>query len=225
MGRYDASVLSSRQLARVGATAAILGGVLWTLKGVVILATGEQPPVVFALGPPLFAVGLIGLYARLGRKGGRAAAGLVLACVSLLLAGVLLVAWAFASDALPAGEDDFTPLSLVIAGAGFSFIAGLVLLGIAARHAPELPRRWRSFPLAVGVFAVPGIMIGGGLAELSERLLELPLVAFALGWIVIGYLIWPSNQAEQVATTPKHATLHDCDPGSASVAPPKRPFR
>jgi len=203
MGRYDASVLSSRQLARVGAAAAILGGVLWTVKGVVILATGEQPPVVFELGPPLFAVGLIGLYARLGREGGRAAAaGLVLACVSLLLAGVLLVAWAFASGALPVGEDDFTPLSLVSAGVGFSFIAGLVLLGIAARHAPVLPRRWRSFPLAVGVFAVPGIMIGGGLlTELSERLLELPLVAFALGWIVIGYLIWPSNQAEQVATT------------------------
>ena len=203
MGRYDASVLSSRPLACVGAAAAILGGVLWTVKGVVILATGEQPPVVFELGPPLFAVGLIGLYARLGRKGGRAAAaGLVLACVSLLLAGVLLVAWAFASDALPDGEDDFTPLSLVIAGAGFSFIAGLVLLGLAARRALVLPRRWRSFPLAVGVFAVPGVVIGGGiLSELSERLFELPLVVFALGWIVIGCLIWSTDQAEQLAPT------------------------
>ncbi len=203
MGRHGASVLSSRLLVRVGAAAAILGGIAWTVKGVGILATGNQPPVVFELGPPLFAVGLIGLYARLGEKGGRAAvAGLVFACVSLLLAGVLLVAWAFASDALPAGEDDFTPLSLVIAGASVSFIAGLVLLGIAVRRAPVLPPRWRSFPLAVGVFAVPGIMIGGGvLSELSERLLEIPLVAFALGWIVIGYLIWLSDQAEQVAAT------------------------
>lgn len=172
------------------------------MKGVGILATGDQPPVVFELGPPLFAVGLIGLYARVGQKGGRAAvAGFVLACVSILLAGVLLVAWVVASDALPAGEDDFTPLSLVIAGASVSFIAGLVLLGIAVRRAHVLPPRWRSFPLAVGVFAVPGIMIGGGiLSELSERLLEIPLVAFALGWIVIGYLIWAPDQAEQVAT-------------------------
>lgn len=195
-------MLSSRLLARVGAAAAILGGIAWTVKGVAILATGDQPPVVFELGPPLFAVGLIGLYARLGQSGRAAVAGLVLACVSILLAGVLLVAWAFASDALPDGEDDFTPLSLVIAGAGFSFIAGLVLLGLAARRALVLPRRWRSFPLAVGVFAVPGVTIGGGiLSELSERLFELPLVVFALGWIVIGWLIWFTDQAEQLAPT------------------------
>ncbi len=161
MSRYGASVLSSRLFARAGAAAAVLGGIAWTVKGVAILATGDQPPVVFELGPPLFAVGLIGLYARLGQSGRTAVAGLVLACVSILLAGVSLVAWAFASDALPDGEDDFTPLSLVIAGAGFSFVAGLVLLGLAARRALVLPRRWQSFPLAVGVFAVPGVMIGG----------------------------------------------------------------
>ncbi len=189
-------MLSSRLLARVGAASAILGGLAWTVKGVGILATGEQLPFVFELGPPLFAVGLLGLYARLGQRGRAATAGLVLACVSIFLAGVLLVASVFASDALPASEDDFTPLSLVIAGAGLSFIAGLVLLGIAARRAPVLPHRWRSFPLAVGVFAVPGVMIGGGiLSALSERLLEIPLVAFAIGWIVIGCLIWPSDQA------------------------------
>ena len=190
-------MLSSRLLARAGAAAAVLGGIAWTVKGVAILATGYQPPVMFELGPPLFAVGLIGLYARLGQRGRAAVAGLVLACVSILLAGVLLVAWVFASDALPDGEDDFTPLTPVIAGAGFSFVAGLVLLGLAARRALVLPRRWRSFPLAVGVFAVPGVMIGGGiLAELSERLLELPLVVFALGWIVIGSLIWPTDQGD-----------------------------
>ena len=45
-------------------------------------------------------------------------------------------------------------------------------------------------------------MIGGGiLSELSERLLELPLVVFALGWIVIGCLIWSTDQAEQLAPT------------------------
>ena len=202
MSRYGASVLSSSLLARVGAAAAILGGIAWTVKGVAILATGDQPPVVFELGPPLFAVGLIGLYARLGQRGRAADAGLVLACVSILLAGVLLVAWVFASDALPDGEDDFTPLSLVIAGASLSFVAGLVLLGLAARRALVLPRRWRSFPLAVGVFAMPGVGIGGGiLSELSERLFELPLVVFALGWIVIGCLIWFTDQAEQLAPT------------------------
>lgn len=192
MRRRGASVLSSQLLARVGAAAAVLGGIAWTVKGVGILATGNQPPVVLELGPPLFAVGLLGLYARLGQRGRAATAGLVLAFVSILLAGVLLIASVFASDALPAGEDDFTPLSLVIAGAGLSFIGGLVLLGIAARRAPVLPERWRSFPLAVGAFAVPGLIIGGGiLSALSERLLEVPLVAFAIGWIVIGRLIWP----------------------------------
>lgn len=195
MRRRGASVLSSHRLARVGAATAVLGGIAWTVKGVGILATGDQLPGLFELGPPLFAVGLLGLYARIGGRGRAAKAGLALACVSILLAGVLLVASVFASDSLPAGEDDFTTLSLVIAGAGLSFIAGLVLLGIAARRSLVLPRRWRTLPLAVGVFAVPGVMIGGGaLATLNERLLEVPLVAFALGWVVIGCLIRGANE-------------------------------
>ena len=41
-----------------------------------------------------------------------------------------------------------------------------------------------------------GILIGGVLSELSERLLEVPLVAFALGWIAMGALIWPPDEPQ-----------------------------
>lgn len=194
-------MLVLHRIARVGAVAAAFGGVAWAVKGGAILATGEQPPALFPLGPPLFAVGLVGLYARLGKERGNAAkAGLALAIVSILLGGVLLLVWALASDALPAGEDDFTPLSLVIAAAGGSLILGLVFLGVAARRARALAPRWRPLPFWAGVFCLPAIAIGGLLSELSERLLEIPLVALALAWIAIGYLIWPSGETDVAAT-------------------------
>jgi hypothetical protein len=185
----------SNALVRVGAAASATGGIAWAAKGAAILATSEQPPFLFELGPPLFAIGLIGLYARIRNESGRVAdAGLALACVSIALAGVLLVAWVFGSDAFPSGEDDFTPLSPVITGAALALLAGLLLLGVAARRAESLPARWRTFPLVVALLAVPGLIAGGVLAEVSDRLLEIPLVAFALAWIMIGWTIWPARE-------------------------------
>lgn len=57
-------------LARLGGLAAMLGGLMWVVKGGGILLTDEQLPVVFAAAMPLFAVGLLGLNARLGGRGG-----------------------------------------------------------------------------------------------------------------------------------------------------------
>jgi len=190
-------VVSSGRLARVGGLAAILGGLTWVVKSVGILITGEQPPIVFELGPPLFALGLIGLHARLEGRGGRAAeAGLVLACVTIALSLVMLLAWAFARELLPAGEDEFTPISLVIAGASLSLVAALVLLGAATRRVQAFPTPWKTLPLAMGILIVPGIAIGGILSQLNERLLEIPLVAFALAWVLTGYLIWSAGERE-----------------------------
>lgn len=58
--------MSASRLAHWGGLAAMLGGVLWVLKGGAIILTGEQPPLLFQAAPPLFAAGLVGLHACLG---------------------------------------------------------------------------------------------------------------------------------------------------------------
>jgi hypothetical protein len=57
--------MSSSGIVQWGGLAAITGGVLWVVKGVGILLTGEQLPLVFEAAMLLFALGLLGLHARL----------------------------------------------------------------------------------------------------------------------------------------------------------------
>jgi len=47
------------RLSRLGGMAAFLGGLAWTLKGVVMLAGGDQPPLLFEAAPTLFGLGLM----------------------------------------------------------------------------------------------------------------------------------------------------------------------
>lgn len=201
---------------RAGALAAILGGSAWVVKGAGILVTGDQPPVLFALGPPLFAVGLIGLHARLEGRGGRLArAGRGLAYLAIAGSFVLLLARAFADDLLPAGEDDFTPLSVVIAAIGLSTLAGLILLGLATLRTDVMPRGWSSLPLAMGVLLVPGLLVGGTLSERSDRLLEIPIVLFGLGWVLLGFAIWPPGRDERAHEPLGHAPEASPEPRGA----------
>jgi hypothetical protein len=55
----------SASLIRLGGLAAMVGGLLWVVKSGSILITSQQPPVAFEAAMPLFAVGLLGLHARL----------------------------------------------------------------------------------------------------------------------------------------------------------------
>jgi hypothetical protein len=55
----------SASLIRLGGLAAMVGGLLWVVKSGSILITSQQPPVDFEAAMPLFAVGLLGLHARL----------------------------------------------------------------------------------------------------------------------------------------------------------------
>ena len=45
-------------MVRLGGVAALLGGVAWAVKGGVILAGGDQPPLLFEAAPCLFGLGL-----------------------------------------------------------------------------------------------------------------------------------------------------------------------
>ena len=42
----------------------------------------------------------------------------------------------------------------------------------------------------MGVFLVPALLAGGALSAIDERLLEIPLVLFAIAWIWLGYAMW-----------------------------------
>ena len=166
--------MASSALIRLGGLAAMVGGLLWVVKGGSILLTGQQPPVVFEAALPLFAVGLLGLHARLDGSGGPLGkAGVLVAYAALASAAIVLMA----------------PLAPFYALAGFGPFLGLVLLGSAALQARVFPPPWSALPLAMGLGGPLLILVGGGLALISERLLEIPIVLVGLAWMLLGYSV------------------------------------
>jgi hypothetical protein len=146
------------------AVAALAGGGAWAVKAVAILATGDQPPVFFEAAPLAFAVALGGAVLGLQPAGRRRTAALVLATVAVVAAATALV-----SDVL--GE----LLGAALAVSSLALVAGLLLLD---RRLPPLRPGW-----LLGLATVPSVLVGGLLAGLDERLLELPLLGLALAWL------------------------------------------
>ena len=166
--------MASSALMRIGGLAAMVGGLLWVAKGGAILLTGQQPPVVFEAALPLFAIGLLGLHARLEGRGG-----------PLGKAGILVAYAALAAAVLVLGA----PLPPLYAVAGFDPFLGLVLLGSATLQAGVFRPPWSALPLAMGLGGPPLILAGGGLALMNERLLEIPIVLVGLAWMLLGYSV------------------------------------
>jgi hypothetical protein len=81
------------------------------------------------------------------------------------------------------------PLPPFYAVAGFGPLLGLVLLGSAALQAGVFPPPWSALPLAMGLGGPLLVLDGGGLALISERLLEIPLVLVGLAWMLLGYSV------------------------------------
>jgi hypothetical protein len=82
-----------------------------------------------------------------------------------------------------------TSSALFIAVAGFGPFLGLVLLGSATLQARVFPPPWRALPLATGLGGPLLILVGGGLALISERLLEIPIMMVGLAWMLVGYSV------------------------------------
>lgn len=178
-------VMGRSRLAVVGAVAAVAGGAMWIVKGGVILAVGDQPPLMFEAAALLFPLALIGLHDRLGGEGGRRArTGGALARLAVATG---LVA---ASYGLLVPEPSDVILSVLTAVTGLLTFIGLLLLGLAVRSVGALASRWRNLPAAMGIAAIPALtVIGGVLAAIHERLLELPIVALGVAWVVLGFLL------------------------------------
>lgn len=182
-------------LTRLAGFAAALGGVLVAVKGGAILVTGDQPEYIFEVAPLFFALGLVGLHARLqGRGRGPGRIGGALAWSGLALGLVSAIVY------LATRDDEVFPLSVTIPLTGLSIFASLALLGVAVRRVGALPGRLRSLPLWMGVAIVPVMVIGGILETLGERLLELPIVVLGGAWVVLGYAIASTSTLKPLPT-------------------------
>ena len=159
----------------MGGLAAVVGGLMWIVKGASILLTGDQPPFIFEAAMPLLAVGVAGLGARLGeRRRPLGTAGVVVAFVAAASAVVALL----------------TGLAPFMVIAGFGPFLGLILVGGATLQARIFPSPWSALPLVIGLGGpVLVILAGGVLALINERLLEVPLVMVGAAWMLLGYSV------------------------------------
>lgn len=171
---------TSLRWGRLGALAAGVGALLWAVKSVAILVTGEQPPMLYELAPACFAAGvlLLALELPVAVRGTRRSR----------LPGVVLGGAATAVGVLGAGAE--------VAGqpaASGALLGACVAAASAAAVVCARPWPWRARPghevlavrrAAVGTALVllPAFVLMGVLAPFGERLIEVGLLAVAASW-------------------------------------------
>ena len=171
----------SARLIRIGGWAGLAGGFVWVIKGASILAADVQPPLVFEVALPLFGLSLLGVAHLTLREMRRAAVG-ALAWLAVV-AGLV----ALASELLDKGWDES------IAASSLALLIGQLALTRSGR-APAPLAFW------IGVGTLPALAVGGLLAEIDERLLEIPLVCVGLAWMVVGWVTL--RQRDEVLASP-----------------------
>ncbi len=173
----------SSTLVRWGGLAATVAGGLLAVKGAAIILSDADPSFV----PPatlLFALGMVGLHARLGGSGGSlGTAGVVLAWVALAASVANLIGLALSVPA-PGDPEAPTLLRVTYMAAFLGILIGLLALGIAALRARVMPAPWSAVPLAVGVLWFPLQGIGFAISD------GLGLVLGGLAWMPLGYILW-----------------------------------
>ncbi|MBD3926294.1 hypothetical protein IEZ26_16835 [Nocardioides cavernae] len=166
----------SPRLIWIGGAAGLAGGLAWVIKGVAILAADDQPPLMFDVALPLFGLSLLGVaHLTLRQVRRRVVASLAWLAV---VAGLV----AFVSELLDKGWD------ASIAASSLALLMGQLTLPRSGR-APAPLTFW------IGVGTLPALAVGGALAEIDERLLEIPLVCVGLAWMLVGWLTLRNRDA------------------------------
>jgi hypothetical protein len=164
----------------------LIGAALLVYKGVAILASGNQPDHAFQVAPFFFGVAAVTLlYAVIGGIGRPRWLVVTFAWLAVT-AGAIAAVSHFAGK-----EDDFGDLGYLV-----NFLSILVLLfmiGGDIRRKKLLPR-WSFTPSLLAWELVLVIPVGAVLEGINERLLEIPLVFAASGWMMLGIAVLSSTK-------------------------------
>jgi len=152
--------------------AAAIGGLAWAVKAAAILATGDQPPLVFEAAPLFFGVALTALALTSALRGGRRTTAIAL--------GLLTVTAGVVAGVTEAVGQVWGP---AIAASSLALIAGLLLLGRRASSVPHTFAWW------IGVSILPALVVGGLLSAINERLLEVSILTLGLMWLWLGGIL------------------------------------
>jgi hypothetical protein len=178
--------MNGRQLLVLCGISSLIGAALWTYKGVAILVSGNQPDHAFEVAPFFFGVAAVTLlYAVIG--------DIQRPRWLLVTFGWLAVtAGAVAALAHFAGkEDEFGDLAYLV-----NFLSILVLLfmiGGDIRRNKLLPK-WSFTPSVLAWELLLALPVGAALEGINERLLEIPLVVAASGWVLLGIAVLSRTQ-------------------------------
>jgi hypothetical protein len=187
-GTGSVARVTVEHVTRFGGAAALIGGVAWLVKGLVIVVGADQPPLLFEVAPMLFGMGLVSVAHSTMPPSRRRAAVFGLAGVATCAGMVALV----------------TELVGEVAGAALAISSLTLLVGLLTvgrvRPWPGRLAWW------IGVAMVPALIVGGLLAEIDERLLELPLICLALAWMVAGWALLRARPRRIVQQAPRLGT-------------------
>ncbi len=132
--------------------AGIAGGLLHSLKGLVLLLGGPDLSLVPAM-LLLFGLGMVALHRRVSPGSGWARTGLVMAWGTAAF-GVASLVCQFAGWQ-PEDPSDPVVADIAYDGGTLTILVGLILLGVAWARDPTIPTPWRLVPLIVGIVWFP----------------------------------------------------------------------
>ncbi len=151
---------------------AATGGLAWAVKAAAILATGDQPPVVFEAAPMFFGVALTALALTSELRGRHRKTAIAL--------GVLTVTAGVVAGVTEAVGQVWGP---AIAASSLCLIAGLLSLGRRGSSAAHTFAWW------IGASILPALVVGGLLSAINERLLEVSILTLGLMWLWLGGIL------------------------------------
>ena len=196
MGRRTYLSMTSLNVVRWGGLAAMLSGMLFIAKGVAILVSDADPSFV----PPatlLFALGMVGLHARLeGRGGPLGTIGVLLAWVVVVASAVNLIGLALPIPT-PGEPDASVLLRITYMVAFLGILVGLLMLGVATLRSRVVPTPFGAVPLAVGVLWFPLQGIGFVIAD------GVGLILGGLAWVLLGYVLWSGSGTPHAQPSPR----------------------
>jgi hypothetical protein len=169
---------------KLAAAAAAIGGLLWGIKAVSILVADVQPAYTFEVAPFFFGLaglGLVTRYERLRTSPARAVCSFAWLAVSAGLAAALLH-FLFGD----------------VAAFGLAIMTALIALLVVLFWTGRRLREWSPVPWILGWTIVASLPIGGALAEIDERLLEVPLLIVSAFWILLAAALYPAPSRVQL---------------------------